>query len=67
MTKARVPHLWGDDGDMATRWHAMWNRVEVPVAIAPKESRLSPQILDRKTRGVKLNGIVIVASKLSNR
>jgi hypothetical protein len=52
---------------MAARWHAMWNGVEIPIAIAPKEDRLGLQILNRKTRGVKLNGTVIVASKLSNR
>jgi hypothetical protein len=45
----------------------MWNGVEIPVAIAPKKDRLGLEILNRKTRGVKLNGIVIVASKLSNR
>jgi hypothetical protein len=55
MTKAKVSQLQGDDGDMAVRWHAMWNGVEVPVAIAPKEDHLGLQILNRKTRGVKLN------------
>jgi hypothetical protein len=55
MTKAGVPQLRRDDSDMTTRWHAMWNGVEVPVAIAPKEDRLGLEILNRKTRGVKLN------------
>ena len=67
MTKAGVPQLGGDDSDMAVRRHAMWNGVEIPMAIAPKENRLGPEILNRKTRSVKLNGTVIVASKLSNR
>ena len=55
MTKAEVPQLRGNDGDMAARWHAMWNGVEVPMAIAPKEDCLGLEILNRKTRGVKLN------------
>jgi hypothetical protein len=67
MTKAGVPQLRGDDGDMAARRRAMWNGVEIPVAIAPMEDRLGLEILNRKTRGVKLNRTVIVASKLSNR
>jgi hypothetical protein len=67
MTKAGVPQLRGDDGDMAARRHVMWNGVEVPVAIAPKENRLGSEILNRETRSVKLDGTVIVTSKLSNR
>jgi hypothetical protein len=55
MTKAGVPQLQGDDGDMTARRCAMWNGVEVPVAIAPKENRLGLEILNRKTRRVKLN------------
>jgi DNA-binding transcriptional LysR family regulator len=55
MTKAGVPQLRGDDGDMAARRRAMWNGVEIPVAIAPMEDRLGLEILNRKTRGVKLN------------
>jgi hypothetical protein len=45
----------------------MWNGVEVPATIAPKEDRLGLKILNRKTRGVKLNGTIIIVSKLSNR
>jgi hypothetical protein len=67
MTETRMPKLRGDDSDMTTRRHAMWNGVEVPIAIAPKEDRLGREILNKKTRGVKLNRTVIVASKLSNR
>jgi hypothetical protein len=67
MTKAGVPQLWGDDSDMTARRHVMWNGVEVPVAIAPKENRLGLEILNRETRSVKLDGTVIVTSKLSNR
>jgi hypothetical protein len=67
MTEMRVPKLWGDDSDMTTRRHAMWHGVQVPIAIAPKEDRLGREILNRKTRGVKLNRTVIVASKLSNK
>jgi hypothetical protein len=67
MTKAGVPQLRGDDSDMAARRHVMWNGVEVPVAIAPKENRLGSEILNRETRSVKLDGTVIVTSKLSNR
>jgi hypothetical protein len=44
---------------MAARWRAMWDGVEIPVAIAPKEDRLGQEILNRKTT-------VIVASKLSD-
>jgi hypothetical protein len=44
----------------------MWNGVEVPIAIALKKDCLALEILNRKTRGVKLNKAVIVASKLSN-
>jgi len=55
MTKAGVPQLRGDDSDVTARWHAMWNGVEVPMAIAPKEDCLGLEILNRKTRGVKLN------------
>lgn len=44
----------------------MRDGVEVPVAIAPKD-RLGLEILDRKAKSVKLNGTVVVASKLSNR
>jgi hypothetical protein len=66
MTKTRMPKLQGDDNDMTARRHVMWNGVEVPIAIAPKEDRLGLEILNRKTRGVKLNRTVIVASKLSN-
>jgi hypothetical protein len=51
---------------MAARWSAMWDGVEIPVAIAPKEDRLGQEILNRKTRSVKLNRTVIVASKLSD-
>jgi hypothetical protein len=67
MTETRVLKLQGDDNDLTTRRHVMWNGVEVPIAIAPKEDRLGREILNRKTRGVKLNRTVIVASKLSNR
>jgi hypothetical protein len=67
MTKAGMPQLRGDNGDMAARRHAMWNGVEIPIAIAPKKDRLGLEILNRKTKGVKLNGTVIVTSKLSNR
>jgi hypothetical protein len=52
---------------MTARRHAMWNGVEVPIAIAPKEDCLGLEILDRKTRGIKLNRTVIVTSKLLNR
>jgi hypothetical protein len=52
---------------MAARWQVMWNGVEIPIVIAPKEDHLGLEILNRKTRGVKLNRTVIVASKLSNR
>ena len=45
----------------------MRDGVEVPVAIAPKKDRLGLEILDRKAKSVKLNGTVVVASKLSNR
>ena len=45
----------------------MWNGVEIPVAIAPKEDRLGLEILDRKAKCVKLNGTIVVAGKLSNR
>jgi hypothetical protein len=55
MTKAGVPQLRGDDDYMAASWHVVWNGVEVPIAIAPKEDRLGLEILNRKTRGVKLN------------
>jgi hypothetical protein len=44
----------------------MWNGVEIPIAIAPKKDRLGVEILNRKTRGVKLNRTVIVVGKLSN-
>jgi hypothetical protein len=54
MTETRMPKLQGDDSDMTTRRHAMWNGVEVPIAIALKEDRLGREILNRKTRGVKL-------------
>jgi hypothetical protein len=67
MTKAGVPQLRGDDSDMAARRHVMRNGVEVPVAIAPKENRIGSEILNRETRSVKLDGTVIVTSKLSNR
>jgi len=33
----------------------MQDGVEVPVAIAPKKDRLGLEILDRKTKGIKLN------------
>jgi hypothetical protein len=66
--KAGVPQLRGDDSDMTARRHVMWDGVEVPVAIAPKEDCLGLEILNRKTRSIKLlNRTVIVASKLSNR
>jgi hypothetical protein len=67
MTETRVPKLRGDDSDMTTSRHVMWNGVEIPIAIAPKKDRLGLETLNRKTRGVKLNRTVIVASKLSNR
>jgi len=67
MTKAGVPQLRGDNSDMIARRHVMWDGVEGPVAIAPKQDRLGLEILNRKTRSVKLNRTVIVASKLSNR
>jgi hypothetical protein len=67
MTETRMPKLRGDDNDMTARRHAMWNGVEVPIAIAPKEDCLGLEILDRKTRGIKLNRTVIVTSKLLNR
>jgi hypothetical protein len=66
MTETRMPKLRGDNNDMTTSRHAMWNGVEVPIAIAPKKDRLGLEILNRKTRGVKLNRTVIVASKLLN-
>lgn len=66
MTKTGVPQLRGDNNDMTTGRHAMRDGVEVPVAIAPKD-RLGLEILDRKAKSVKLNGTVVVASKLSNR
>jgi hypothetical protein len=66
MTETRMPKLRGDNNDMTTSRHVMWNGVEVPIAIAPKKDRLGLEILNRKTRGVKLNRIVIVASKLLN-
>ena len=66
MTKTGVPQLRGDDSDMAAGRHAMRDGVEVPVAIAPKKDRLGLEILDRKAKSVKLNGTVVVASKLSN-
>jgi hypothetical protein len=67
MTETGVPQLRRDDSDMAARGHVMWNGVEVPVAIAPKENRLGSEILNRETRSVKLDGTVIFTSKLSNR
>jgi hypothetical protein len=66
MTETRMPKLRGDNKDMTTSRHAMWNGVEIPFAIAPKNDRLGLEILNRKTRGVKLNRTVIVASKLLN-
>jgi hypothetical protein len=66
MTETRVPKLRGDDSDMTTSRRVMWNGVEIPIAIAPKKDRLGLEILNRKTRGVKLNRTVIVAGKLSN-
>ena len=67
MTEASMPQLWSNDSNMAVRQQTMWNGVEIPVAIAPKEDRFGLEILNRKTRSVKLNRTVIVASKLSNR
>ena len=67
MTKTGVPQLRGDDSNMTTGRHAMRDGVEVPVAIAPKKDRLGLEILDRKAKSVKLNGTIIVASKMSNR
>jgi len=55
MTKTGVPQLRGDDSDMTMGRHAMRDGVEVPVAIASKKDRLGLEILDRKTKGVKLN------------
>jgi hypothetical protein len=52
---------------MAARRHVMWDGIEVPVATAPKENRLGSEILNRETRSVKLDGTVIVTSKLSKR
>jgi hypothetical protein len=66
MIETRMPKLRGDDSDMTTSRHVMWNGVEVPIAIAPKNDRLGLEILNRKTRGVELDRTVIVASKLSN-
>jgi hypothetical protein len=66
MPETRMPKLRVDDSDMTTRGHVMWNGVEVPIAIAPKKDHLGLKILNRKTRSVKLNRTVIVASKLSN-
>jgi hypothetical protein len=66
MTETRVPKLRGDDNDMRTSRHVMWNGVEIPIAIALKKDRLGLEILNRKTRGVKLNRTIIVAGKLSN-
>jgi hypothetical protein len=65
MPETRMPKLRGDDSDMTTSGHVVWNGVEVPIAIAPKD-HLGLEILNRKTRSVKLNRTVIVASKLSN-
>jgi hypothetical protein len=67
MPKTRMPKLRRDDSDMTTSRHVVGNGVEVPIAIAPKEDHLGLEILNRKTRGVKLNRTVIVASKLSDR
>jgi hypothetical protein len=66
MIETRMPKLRGDDSDMTTSRHVMWNGVEVPIAIAPKKDRLGLEILNKKTRGVKLNRTVIVAGELSN-
>jgi hypothetical protein len=67
MPKTRMPKLRRDDNDMTMSRHVVGNGVEVPIAIAPKEDHLGLEILNRKTRGVKLNRTVIIASKLSNR
>jgi hypothetical protein len=67
MTEASMPQLRSNDNNMAARQQTMWNGVEIPVAIAPKKDRFGLEILNRKTRSVKLNRTVIVASKLSNR
>jgi len=44
-----------------------WNGVEIPATIAAKNHGLGLQILNREAKSVKLNGTVIIASKLSNR
>jgi hypothetical protein len=67
MSEAIMPQLWINDNNMAARRQTMWNGVEILVAIAPKEDRFGLEILNRKTRNIKFNRTIIVASKLSNR
>ena len=45
----------------------MWKGVEVPATIATQNLGLGLQILNREAKSIKLNGVVIVASKLTNR
>jgi len=45
----------------------MWKGVELPASIATQNLGLGLQILNREAKNIKLNGAVIVASKLTNR
>jgi len=64
MTETTVPQGGGGLGDKRLSWRKA-QRIQSPGAIAPDDHAPSLQILHRTTSRVKLNGAIVIDSKLA--
>jgi hypothetical protein len=69
MAETVMPRVGGDgeEGVLRGAGGGRWDGVEVVVAIATKHHASHLDILDRKTKSVKLYRTVMVASELTDR
>jgi len=68
MTKTLMPQGGrGSKKGMGSSGHCSSNGVQVAITIAAKYHASRPEVLHRKTKGIKFNGTTIVTSELSNR
>jgi hypothetical protein len=71
MTEALMPQLGCSGGDKGSIWRptsrgGARKGVEFSITIAMKNHVMGLQVLHRETKGVKLNGTTIIASKFTN-
>jgi hypothetical protein len=67
MTEVTMPSIMGGGGGSESTGCRALESVKLPRTVTPKKLMLSKKVLHRETKRVKIDGAIIISSKLTNR